>query len=118
MLGSYYYHDQHEIKFSYTAGQGTATPHTFYFKIVPVNNNVAAVQFHQDNQFDSHIAVPLGFAMRDATEDVAFDAFMNSFFIGWASDSLELQYEGACILRLSNEKLQSLRATHYGVKRL
>lgn len=106
MLGSYSYNNNKENKFQYTTA-GLA-PQTFYFKIVPVNNNVAAVQFHQDQHFNQQIAIPGGITMHDLGAGAAINPFMNCFFITWAADSLELRSNGLPIFKLTNQKQQSL----------
>jgi hypothetical protein len=103
-LGSYSYKNTQARRFSFT---DTNNNHTYYFQITPVNSNVAAVQFYQDNTFLAHVAIPANFTLVTAN-DVGVLAFNQAFFITWI-DSYELRYNNVAIWKLTNQKQQSVR---------
>ena len=95
-LGSYSYRGQNEKRFQCTTTG--SVPQTFYPKIVPVNENIAALQFHRNRRRDDRIAVSAGFSMQDVGRGASVNPFMGCFFITWVADALELRYEDAPIL--------------------
>ena len=109
-LGSYSYKNPDAAKSkTYTYTNGTQT---FYFKIVYVNSNVAAVQFFNDQTYTSSMPIPAGFTMSDSTGQLK--PYQDAFFISWV-ENYTLWYNNgtlnAPIWLLANQKQQSVHST-------
>lgn len=111
MLGSYSYKTGNERRLAFTPPRATLTdpvPARIYFKVMPVNANIAAIQFHADQTFANVVAPPPQFALRDSTGQPV-PAFQNNFLIVWL-ESYVLSWNAFDVLIISNQKQQSMAA--------
>jgi hypothetical protein len=103
MLGTYSYKNGQPKRFRY---HDALANQDFFFQVSPVNVNIAAVQFFNNNTFTVQIPIPPNFTMHDGAGPVM--AFMNTFFVAWI-DNYTLSYNGAHVWKLYNQKQQAMQ---------
>lgn len=103
MQGSYSYKATNERRFAYSPlGQ-----QRLFFKIAPVNANIAAIQFFVDVSFVTQQPAPAQVTLRDSAGLV--QPFRGEFLIIWL-ESYVLSFNGADFLTITNQKQSSIVA--------
>ena len=101
-LGLYSYKTQTELRHRYDTDGGKV----YFYRVTPVNHNVAAIQFFNDSRFENQIPPPAGFQMR---EPIIGDVlpFEDSYFVTWMSDYI-MSFNGLDIWKLTNQTQQTI----------
>ena len=84
------------------------------FKISPVNNNIAVLQFINNENDQVVIQPPQGFTVRTYPAHIPIAPFNNGFFVTWV-ENYELLFGEEVIWSLTNQKQQAYKyCDNYG----
>lgn len=82
---SFSYRDGNSHVFSYTFVPFGGKLQTVYFKMAPVNNNVAVISFVSGENHNLTISPPNNFSFR-TSDGTDIPSFKNQFFVTWTDD--------------------------------